>query len=176
MNLPNMLTVVRLLLIPVFIFTFYNCTQNSFITPFVIIVLAGVTDLLDGHIARKYNLVTKLGKLMDPLADKLFQMSVLYVFADNKLIPFWIFYVFLVKELILIIGSIVMYKNKITVSAYWYGKLATILFYIAIITIIFIEGPYGLYALVIAVITTLYAGIRYIVDYLKIRKEFMLNN
>lgn len=171
MSIPNYLTLFRFFLIPVFIYTFYN--YSNYLLPFSIFILAGITDMLDGYIARKNSTVTKLGKLLDPLADKFMLLSVLFVLTDRKLIPVWIIIVVLVKELFLIVGSGVLYRKNIITEASWYGKLSTVLFYMAIIITVFINDLIGTYVLIAAVISTLYAGIRYAVHYFKVTKKML---
>lgn len=170
MNIPNFLTLIRLLLIPVFIKTFYD-SPNYFI-PFSVFIVAGATDVLDGYIARKYNLITKWGQIFDPIADKLLQISVLFVLTDKGVIPLWIIIVIILKELFLMIGSIVAFKNKIIVQAKWYGKAATVLFYIAIILyMISANNILGTCSIILAVIAALYSAMRYTMYYYKMIKE-----
>lgn len=170
MNIPNALTAVRFLLVPIFIYSFYYQSQNNYIIPLLIFLLAGLTDILDGYIARKYNLVTKWGKLLDPLADKLIQISALIVMTSKGIIPIWIVLVVFAKEAFLIVGSALLYRKKIVTQANWYGKLATVLFYIAIVDIIFTRNIIGMYFLGLAVAATLYAATRYALAYLKIKE------
>ena len=79
MNLPNILTTIRLLLIPVFVLVFFSYGTQGLIYGAIIFLIAGFTDVLDGHIARKFNLVTKYGIVLDPLADKLMLLTVLFL-------------------------------------------------------------------------------------------------
>lgn len=171
MNIPNALTIIRFLLVPIFIYSFYYQNQNNYIIPLLIFLLAGITDILDGYIARKYNLVTKWGKLLDPLADKSIQVSALIVLTHKGIIPLWVVLVVMAKELFLIAGSALLYRKKIVAQANWYGKLATVMFYIAIVDIIFTRSVLGMYLLVLAVTSTLYAAIRYTLAYLKVNKS-----
>lgn len=102
-----------------------------------IFLLAGATDLLDGYIARKYNLITQIGTLMDPLADKLMIITVLVCFALKAYIPFWIAAIVIIKEAAMILGSIHLYysKHNIVIPANHFGKAATAAFYLAVILI-----------------------------------------
>ena len=129
-NIPNILTIFRFILIPInlyFIFT------RHYLLGFIFFTISGITDILDGAIARKFNLVTNFGKLMDPLADKLTQVSVLATLVFQKIIPFWILVVVLLKELLMIIGASFLYGKDVVVYSKWFGKLATVLFYLAIV-------------------------------------------
>ena len=98
-----------------------------------------MTDVLDGFIARKFNLVSNFGKLMDPLADKLTQISVLAALVSVKIIPVWILAIVVLKELIMVVGASFLYGKDVVVYSKWYGKLATVLFYLAIVVTLFIK-------------------------------------
>ena len=117
MNVPNILTVFRFLLIPVFIYFFFSDLPNNYVISAVIFILAGITDILDGYIARKFNIITKWGKLMDPLADKAIQLTVIFCLAYIKLVPLWAIFIILIKEILMVIGGVVLYKDKIVVRA-----------------------------------------------------------
>ena len=128
-NVPNILTVIRFLLIPPIVITI---TNEQFILALILLILSGITDVLDGAIARKFNLVTNFGKLVDPLADKTTQTAILVTLAIKGIIPFWILAIVIVKEFAMIAGASFLYGKELVVSSKWYGKLATVLFYIAI--------------------------------------------
>ena len=129
-NIPNILTILRFILIPIILYFIFT---GHYLLGFIFFTISGITDILDGAIARKFNLVTNFGKLMDPLADKLTQISVLATLVFQKIIPFWILVVVLLKELLMIIGASFLYGKELVVSSRWFGKLATVLFYIAIV-------------------------------------------
>lgn len=129
-HVPNILTIIRFLLIP---FIVYFIFTEQFILAFVFFTLSGITDVADGFIARKFNLVSNFGKLMDPLADKLTQIATLASLAFVNIIPIWILIIVLVKEFIMIVGASFLYGKDVVVYSKWYGKLATVLFYIAIV-------------------------------------------
>ena len=95
--------------------------------------ISAVTDVLDGFIARKFDLVTNIGKLLDPLADKLTQLTVLYALVSSGAIPFWILIIVFMKEVIMIVGASFLYGKDVVVYSKWYGKLSTCLFYLAIV-------------------------------------------
>ena len=99
MNLPNKLTMLRILMIPVFmVFIEISILPNHILWAFVVFVLASLTDMLDGKIARKYNLVTDFGKFMDPLADKILVTAALIYFIPLGLAPAWIVILILARE------------------------------------------------------------------------------
>ncbi len=127
---PNALTILRFILIPIILIYIFT---GNYLLGFVFFTLSGITDILDGTIARKFNLISNFGKLMDPLADKLTQISVLASLTLKDIIPIWILLIVVLKELIMIIGASFLYGKDVVVYSKWYGKLATVLFYIAIV-------------------------------------------
>ncbi|MCI8618233.1 MAG: CDP-diacylglycerol--glycerol-3-phosphate 3-phosphatidyltransferase [Clostridia bacterium] len=129
-NIPNILTVLRFLLIPIILKSIF---AGNYLLAFVFFTLSGITDVLDGFIARKFNLISNFGKLMDPLADKLTQISVLAALVTFNLIPVWILVIVIFKELIMVLGASFLYGKDVVVYSKWYGKLATVLFYLAIV-------------------------------------------
>lgn len=135
-HIPNILTLIRFLLIPVIITLL---SRKEYLAAIIVFSISGLTDILDGTIARKFNLITNLGKLMDPLADKLTQLSMLVMLTIQKIIPFWIVIVVFIKELCMICGASFLYGKELVVSSKWYGKVATILFYIAIVVSLFLK-------------------------------------
>lgn len=129
-NIPNILTIIRFILIPVIL---YFIITGNYLLGFIFFTISGITDILDGTIARKYNLISTFGKLMDPLADKLTQISVLATLTFKDIIPIWILVIVIFKELIMIIGASFLYGKDVVVYSKWFGKLATVLFYLAIV-------------------------------------------
>ena len=163
-NIPNYLTIIRLILVPI-IFALILLEQYSI--AFVCFLLASITDILDGQIAKRYNLTTDWGKLMDPLADKITQISTISALIIKHIIPFWILAIITIKELIMIIVGFVLYKNKIvTVHSKWYGKISTVLLFLAIV-LSFLSKNFSIltavtiYVYYIAIAMTLFAGIMY---------------
>lgn len=136
----------------------------------VVFFIAGITDFLDGHIARKYNLVTKIGTVLDPLADKLMTLTVLFCLAYRYIIPRWIVAPFLVKELTMVIGGINLYKYKKVLPANYYGKTATILFYISIFVLIF-NKSIGTYLLYLTLCATILAFLNYFIHFINIKNN-----
>lgn len=163
MNIPNLLTVLRFLLIPFFIYVFFFSPSNFILYGLVIFLLAGITDLLDGYIARKYNLITKWGQAMDPLADKLMLLTVIISFTMKGLFPIWVILIVGLKEIMMVLGGIFLYtkKGKAVVPANRYGKLGTVLFYIMIIWVA-LGLKYGIVVISFAVAFAAYAFINYL--------------
>lgn len=135
-HIPNILTIIRFFLIPVIV---AYIVQGDYISAFIFLTISGLTDVLDGFIARKFNFITNFGKLIDPLADKSTQIAVLTVLALQNIIPMWILVVLILKEFAMISGASFLYGKEFVVSSKWYGKLSTVLFYIAIVSSFFIR-------------------------------------
>ncbi len=130
LNYPNTLTVVRLLLIPVYLYFFL---QGEYILSGVFFSLSGVTDFLDGYLARKYNMETDLGRLLDPLADKLTLISILAVLIYMDLLPRVITITLLTREVFVLFGSGIMYlMGKDLIEPTRLGKISIFLLYVAI--------------------------------------------
>ncbi len=129
-HIPNILTILRFIFIPIILYFIFT---GNYILGIVFFTVSGITDVLDGFIARKFNLVSNFGKLMDPLADKLTQISVLASLVKVDIIPFWILVIVILKELIMVVGASFLYGKDVVVYSKWYGKLATVLFYLAIV-------------------------------------------
>ena len=171
-HVPNILTIIRFLLIPFIIFYIFT---GNYLLAFIFFTISGITDIADGFIARKFNLISNFGKLMDPLADKLTQISTLTSLVLTNIIPIWILIIVLLKEFIMIVGASFLYGKDVVVYSRWYGKLATVLFYVAIVfslltkqfalTSIWNQLDFILYCL--ALITTVFALIMYVKDLYK---------
>ncbi|MCR2806763.1 CDP-alcohol phosphatidyltransferase family protein [Paenibacillus soyae] len=140
MNLPNLLTALRFLLIPVYIGVF---ASGHMIPAFLVVVAAGVTDVLDGYIARKFGQVTPAGEMLDPLADKLMLITVIVSLLVSGHISWWAAGAMFLRDLGMIAGGLFAhFRGKKNVPANWMGKLTTVLFYFAIM-FIFFEAPFA---------------------------------
>lgn len=126
MNLPNILTLFRIVLVFVFIKLFLTATQNSMLAACFVFALASITDYLDGYIARKYNLITGFGKIMDPIADKFLILTALYLFAGARLIPVWMFVVISIREISITVLRLFALKRKDVLAAENLGKIKTV--------------------------------------------------
>ena len=166
-QIPNILTIIRFLLIPFIVISIF---QGDYISGIILFTVSGSTDVLDGFIARKFNLISNFGKLMDPLADKLTQIAVLTSITLVRIIPVWILVIVVLKELIMVMGASFLYGKDVVVYSKWYGKLATVLFYLAIVISLItiqlnITGLLYYFDLVIycvALISTIFSLIMYI--------------
>ncbi len=177
--IPNALTLLRLIIVP-FLGYFIYCEKYT--TAIILFAFGGFTDVLDGYIARKYNLITKWGKFFDPLADKLMQITALVFLVLHRFIPLIVLIIVVIKESLMLAGGIMLYKKgKTVIGANWYGKLATVIFYFAILATIIIKivagnNGYALNAIYVAiglaVVCTLFALSRYIIIYFRLSKDY----
>ena len=138
MNLPNKLTVLRVIMVPFFVFfmlTDVGGAANKWIA-LVLFIVASLTDMLDGKIARKYNLVTNFGKFMDPLADKLLVCSALIALVDLGKLAGWIVIVIIAREFIISGFRLVASDNGVVIAASYWGKFKTTFQMIMIILLV----------------------------------------
>ncbi|MCX8130055.1 MAG: CDP-diacylglycerol--glycerol-3-phosphate 3-phosphatidyltransferase [Clostridia bacterium] len=179
MNIPNAITAVRFVLIPFFGYFLYmgQFDSSQYIVAVIIFLIGGFTDVLDGFIARKFNLITSFGKLADPIADKLMQITALVILTIQDKIPVVVLIIVIAKEAFMGTGSILLYRQEnLVVSANWYGKLATVVFHIAIIIAIFSANKsYSDIFIAIAVCATLFAFFMYSMTYRKIKSSTNTN-
>jgi cardiolipin synthase len=142
-NVPNALTVVRIALIPAYLYIFFNTFPYHIEIAYAILIVAGITDIVDGYIARKYKQITPFGTMMDPLADKLMMMAVIASLFLTERISVWATIVFFMRDLAMILTSAIFHlRGKKTVPANAFGKLTTVLFYIAF-TLVMFQYTYG---------------------------------
>lgn len=134
-TIPNWLSFIRIALIPVFAVLF---VQGHQLVAVIVMICAALTDLFDGKIARKFNQVSNLGKILDPIADKLSQMAIvivlLYTYWENPIK--YLFFFFIVKEVLMLLGALLLSKGMRPTAAEIWGKVATNVFYIAMIIIL----------------------------------------
>jgi CDP-diacylglycerol--glycerol-3-phosphate 3-phosphatidyltransferase len=142
MNLPNKLTMLRVILIPFFIFFLLTdiCGSAGVWIALGIFCVASFTDFLDGQIARRCNLVTNFGKFMDPLADKLLVCSALICYIDMKLLPSWFVIIIIAREFIISGFRLVASDNGVVIAASWWGKCKTVSQMVSIILFMVIAG------------------------------------
>ena len=136
MNLPNKLTMLRIIMIPFFVFFLLSEIPGKDIIALVIFCAASLTDLADGKIARKYNLVTDFGKFMDPLADKLLVCSALICLVDLGRIPSWVVVIIVAREFAISGFRLIAADNGIVIAASYCGKFKTTFQMIMIILMI----------------------------------------
>ena len=164
MNLPNKLTPLRIIMIPVFVVLLYLDFPFNNLVALAVFILASITDTLDGYIARKYNLITDFGKFMDPIADKLLVTAAMLVFVDWHMMPAWVVIVVVAREFIVSALRLVAANNGRVIAAGWSGKVKTASTMVCI-CIMLLGLPQWVNAVCSAVIlvTTAYSGIEYLV-------------
>lgn len=136
-TIPNIISMFRIVLLPVIVY-YYAVAQDYFLA-IVMLVLSGISDILDGFIARTYNMISDFGKIIDPVADKLTQGTLLICLALKYNEIFVIVGIFALKEmLMLILGYIIIKKKDSVNSARWYGKITTVVIYSTIVIMIVI--------------------------------------
>lgn len=173
-HIPNALTILRFILIP---FIIVSIVKNNYLEAFIILTLSGLTDILDGFIARKFNFITNFGKLIDPLADKTTQVSILVTLALKNIIPMWILMIVFIKEFVMIAGASFLYGKELVVSSKWYGKLSTVIFYLAIVSSFAIKywnytyqtllPKFDIYLYYLALATTIFSLVMYYITFYK---------
>ncbi|MCV3397380.1 CDP-diacylglycerol--glycerol-3-phosphate 3-phosphatidyltransferase [Campylobacter sp. RKI_CA19_01116] len=175
MNLPNILAFIRILLAPLLFFLLINDFENihpSWVNYFACVVfgIAALTDFFDGYIARTWNQTTKLGAIIDPLADKMLVLAAfLGLLLTQKADP-WMIYIILVREFFITGFRVVMVSEKFDISASFAGKIKTTFQMIAIIFLI-MQWPFANTLLFIALVLTLYSAFEYILAYTKHLKK-----
>ncbi len=177
LNIPNTLSVFRILLIPVFLYMLNSSKESGVYIATAILALSYITDILDGYIARRKNMVTELGKILDPLADKVTQLAVVIVLLLKGYIPAFVVIILLVKELIQISGGIYI-KIKLKAQmppANIFGKISTGMFYISMLLLL-LSVPYAIYIVYSTIIMLVIAFINYVIMFIKFRKETCNNN
>ena len=180
LNIPNMLSVIRILLIPVFI-VFYMKADSEHYDYYAYaasaLIASGLSDLFDGVIARKFNQITELGKILDPIADKLTQLAVVIFVAiklNNSILSLALMG-FVIKEVLMLVGGFIILRKKIAMQASkWYGKIATAVFYVVMAAIALFEGiptEIAFVMILVALAFMLVAFVGYINDFVRIMRE-----
>ena len=175
-NIPNILSAIRIVLVFVFVFVFF--ALNSPVWALIIFLTAGATDVIDGYLARRFNWITNLGKILDPFADKFMQCTALVCLCIKSYVPLWFVLVFFTKELAtLIIGLLVIKRRSVVVVSKWYGKTAVCLFYLAIFLCVVFKSFFesnpiiSIFMFGVVALFALLAFVGYIQHYSKLKKE-----
>ena len=166
--IPNILTTVRLIIIPIFAYSIL-ASDNLWLS-LGLFLFSGVTDIVDGFIARHFNMITDVGKVYDPLVDKLMQLTAVVCLTLENVIPVWVICFIAVKELAMITIGSILYAKKIVVHSNWYGKFATVFFYAVIFILILVPEiditiKTGLLSALVAI--TAFAAIGYLIKLIK---------
>ena len=162
-TIPNLLSLFRLVLIPVYATVYLNATQNyQFILAGFILAVSCLTDMIDGKIARKYCMITTLGKVLDPLADKLTQLTLTICLSMKYPVLYPVLGLFITKELFqLVIGVVFLRKGKMLPGALLAGKVCTTVLFISLIALVLLPDIDPAAVTVIAVIDALFLGVSF---------------
>lgn len=178
---PNILSIFRICLVPVFIIVYFSNTDKINLYPALIYALASFTDFLDGFLARKYKASSELGKVLDPLGDKLMTIAVMVCITIDGIIPLWAVLVAVAKELMMAIGGLVLHKiARVDIPpSNLLGKTSTVVFFLVCVALmIFREIPENAAIALIsfAIALTVIALISYINTYISAMKSKETNN
>ena len=168
MNLPNKLTTLRVIMIPFFVFflLWQNGENYTFrMIALALFIIASLTDLLDGKIARKYNLVTNFGKFMDPLADKLLVCSALICLIELNALPAWMVIIIISREFIISGFRLIASDNGVVIAASYWGKFKTTFQMVSVVLLI-LDIPALAFVTTICVWIALVLTIVSLVDYI----------
>ena len=172
-NIPNILTVIRLILAPVFVVVFFSGKENAHDLALIVYIVASFTDFLDGYLARRYNLITELGKVLDPFADKVMLITVLICLYIWGRIPLIIPVIVVVKEVFMIVSGLILYlrKERMVIPSNIFGKSATVMFMLSIMLLmIFPENDNFVYLLYLTILVKIIAFISYRITYVRNKK------
>ena len=181
-KIPNLLCYVRIILVPVFCYIFFGAdTPGDYYMAAGIVLISGFTDFLDGQIARRCNMITDVGKLLDPFADKLMQLAMIICLTIKIKFMYLLVIYLIVKEVSMFIAAIVIYKkyNRRLNGAKWYGKVCTAVLYAVMLTLIAFPGLNSYiqkYLIIVCVSALTLAFVMYIRIYIKMLKDTKQGN
>ena len=162
-TIPNIITFIRLLCIPYLCVEIYASGGYSKLGC-VIFIAIWATDFIDGYLARRLNQVSDLGKVLDPLVDKILHVSSAIMMTIVKRVPLWVPIILAVKELIMIVASGILMKKKVILSAKWYGKVATLLLALGFVIVFLLPNKYiylNSYIFIIPVLMSYFSLVSY---------------
>lgn len=144
LTIPNLISVFRILLIPIIIWLYLGL--KNYTLAFVVIVVSGLSDIVDGKIARKFNMISDFGKFLDPVADKLTQGTLILCLISRYKLMIPLIILFVLKEAVMLVSGYILFKRTgIVAQAKWYGKLTTVvLYFVMIVLILFANIPVAL--------------------------------
>lgn len=176
-TIPNMLSILRLVLVVVFAVLYDN--DNSFsenVPALLVLLVSGITDFLDGRIARRYNMISEVGKILDPIADKVTEAVIAICLWEKYALMKVMFIVLVIKEIFMCVsGAIVIKITKINNGAKWFGKVSTFIFYIVTICLLLLPRIKNIYAntlIWICIFFMLFSLVMYAATYIKMLKDF----
>ena len=163
-TIPNLLSLFRLVLIPVYASVYLTATENyQFILAGAILAVSCLTDMIDGKIARKYNMITTLGKVLDPFADKLTQLTLTICLSMKYPVLYPVLGLFVLKELFqLVLGVVFLRKGKMLPGALMAGKVCTTVLFISLIALVLMPNMHPTAVTVIAAVDALFLTISFI--------------
>lgn len=169
LTLPNILSYIRIALVPVFIVLFFNAPNLYYALS--IYLIASLTDVADGFIARKYNLITKLGKVLDPLADKMLKLATLICFVVANAIPLWFLITMTIFDLSLIVAASILLNKNIVIKSNYVGKAGTAIISLGVLLTFFSKqlNNINLYVLYVGLFIVFCSCISYLLTYIKIK-------
>jgi CDP-diacylglycerol--glycerol-3-phosphate 3-phosphatidyltransferase len=174
LNLPNVLTLLRILLVPVLVVALLDETANGDLLAAIVFALASVTDAMDGYLARTRNAITTFGKLMDPIADKLLIIAALVALVSLHRLAGWVAMVIIARELTVTVTRMQATQHGVVIASNWWGKAKTIVQVAAIFFVIAVGEPtpawvsglvYGMVAI------TIVSGIDYFFGLRRVLRE-----
>jgi CDP-diacylglycerol--glycerol-3-phosphate 3-phosphatidyltransferase len=176
MTIANILTIIRIVLVPIFLVILLTEMHNKEIIAFLIFLVASVTDAVDGYFARKLNQITELGKFLDPLADKLLISAALLALVSQGYVEAWIAAVIILREIFITAFRFYFLVKEATFSASWIAKKKTLFQIIAVSFLILhprlpfakILFDIGTFILYFALFLTVYSGVEYVIKYAKV--------
>ncbi|MBI2655495.1 CDP-diacylglycerol--glycerol-3-phosphate 3-phosphatidyltransferase [Candidatus Woesearchaeota archaeon] len=174
LNIPNKITIIRISLIPLFAaILLAEIPHKSILSAFVFIMLS-ISDFFDGYLARKKKQVTELGKLIDPIADKLLISTALVFLVAGKDIPLWMAAIIIARELIVTATRIYLLPDNLVIPASNFGRAKTVVQSIAIVAVL-LQLPFSWHLMLIAVLLTLVSGIEYFARLRKLTRDKIVN-
>ena len=144
-TIPNILSMIRICLIPFIVWYYFDTTiEYNLLIVMGLVMVSGLTDVVDGFIARRFNMISEVGKILDPIADKLTQASVVFCLCTKHTVLIPLVIIIVIKELFMLIGTLVILNDVDAETPYarWWGKLATVLLY-AIMVLVIISDYFG---------------------------------
>ena len=180
LNLPNVLTMLRILLVPVLVVALLNETDNGDLLAAIVFALASATDAMDGYLARSRNAITNFGKLMDPIADKLLIIAALVALVSLNRLAAWVAMVIIARELTVTVTRMQATQQGVVIAASWWGKAKTIVQVAAIFCLIAVGHPspawvdglvYGAVAITIVSGVDYFFGLRRVLREAEARRE-----
>lgn len=174
-NVPNILSTIRICLVPVFVITYFYEGAGAKYYAVGVYAVATFTDFLDGYIARKYNLISNLGKILDPVGDKLMTLSVLTCITIDNVIPVWAVLAAVIKEALMLAGGAIVRKKEggEIPSSNIIGKTSTVVFFIVCVTLMLFRIPESIATIIIsvAIFLMLVALMSYIMTFVHVMRK-----